>query len=231
MKINLHTPVEEVQIQIIPLLDVIFCILTFFILAALQFTRQQAINVDLPKASTGRGSAVTQATASQILPVSIDALGQTYVEKQAVKREQLAEILKNYVNQNPNGVLVLNASRSATYNDVIETLDLLRQVGGDRVSLGIIPGSSSAPSNSSPPLIPSFPVNPGAAPAPNTAPVAPINPQGNPNLNLLPNAPVQPPAGQGFNPAPNGVSPVLPQVPAPVAPQAPAPKANPAPKR
>ena len=138
MKINLHTPVEEVQIQIIPLLDVIFCILTFFILAALQFTRQQAINVDLPKASTGRGSAVTQATASQILPVSIDALGQTYVEKQAVKREQLAEILKNYVNQNPNGVLVLNASRSATYNDVIETLDLLRQVGGDRVSLGII---------------------------------------------------------------------------------------------
>lgn len=56
MKINLHSPIEEVQVQIIPLIDVIFCILTFFLLAALQFTRQQAISVDLPKASTGAPS-------------------------------------------------------------------------------------------------------------------------------------------------------------------------------
>ncbi|MFN6032855.1 MAG: ExbD/TolR family protein, partial [Dolichospermum sp.] len=53
MKVKLDTPAEDVQIQIIPLIDVVFCILTFFLLAALQFTRQQAINVDLPKASTG----------------------------------------------------------------------------------------------------------------------------------------------------------------------------------
>lgn len=219
MKVNLHTPVEEVQIQIIPLIDVVFCILTFFLLAALQFTRQQAINVDLPKANTGTSAGISSTQQSQILPVTIDAIGQTYVEKQPVRREQLAEILRNYVKQNPNGVLVLNASRTATYNDVIETLDLLRQVGGDRVSLGIIPGSSSQPNIPSSPVIPSFPVNPGIAPAPNTAPIVPINPQGNPNFNL-------PPAGQGFNPAPNGVSPVLPQVPAP---QAPAKQTNPAP--
>ncbi|MFM7366331.1 MAG: biopolymer transporter ExbD, partial [Sphaerospermopsis kisseleviana] len=31
MKVNLHTPIEEVQIQIIPLIDVVFCILTFFL--------------------------------------------------------------------------------------------------------------------------------------------------------------------------------------------------------
>ncbi|MGI8502484.1 MAG: biopolymer transporter ExbD [Hassallia sp.] len=224
MKVNLHSPVEEVQIQIIPLIDVIFCILTFFILAALQFTRQQAINVDLPKASTGTGSTMVQK--SQILPVTIDALGQTYVEKQAVKRQELAEILRNYVKQNPNGVLVLNASRTATYNDVIETLDLLRQVGGDRVSLGIIPGSASVPT-SSPPVISPFPVNPGAAPIPNTTPVVPINPQSNPNFNLPPNAPIQPLPGQGLNPTPSGVSPIFPPVPVPEAP-AKQPKAAPA---
>ncbi|MEO0687503.1 MAG: biopolymer transporter ExbD, partial [Cyanobacteria bacterium J06649_11] len=33
MKINLNNPTEEVQIQIIPLIDVVFCILVFFILA------------------------------------------------------------------------------------------------------------------------------------------------------------------------------------------------------
>lgn len=179
MKVNLHTPIEEVQIQIIPLIDVVFCILTFFLLAALQFTRQQAINIDLPKANTGTSPTASLQGSSNILPVTIDAVGQTYVEKQMVRRDQLAEILKRYVQENPTGVLVLNASRTATYNDVIETLDLLRQVGGNRVSLGIIPGTSQTPTNPNLPVIPSFPVNPGTNPVPNTAPLPGINPEGN----------------------------------------------------
>jgi biopolymer transport protein ExbD len=219
MKINLHTPIEDAQVQIIPLIDVIFCILTFFILASLQFTRQQAINVDLPKASSAAAGNVNAPQGKNILPVTIDAVGQTYVEKQPIKREQLAGILRNYLQQNPNGTLVLNASRSATYNDVIELLDLLRQVGGDRVSLGIIPGSSDRPANSLPITPPSFPVNPGAAPVPNTSPVAPFNPQGDLNLNSpsIPNSvlfpavpgqsntgtsPQQPTAPSNTNPAP-----------------------------
>jgi len=191
MKVNLHTPVEEAQIQIIPLIDVVFCILTFFLLAALQFTRQQAINVDLPKAATGTAAGQN---ASRI--VTIDAVGNTYIEKQPVKREELAANLKQYLQQNPEGILVLNASRTTTYNDVIETLDILRQIGGDRVSLGIIPGPSQ-PSISSPNLpINPFPVNPGVPPAP----IPDINQPGNFNPNQIPLAPVQPPAGQGVSP-------------------------------
>jgi biopolymer transport protein ExbD len=177
MKVNLHTPVEEAQVQIIPLIDVIFCILTFFILAALQFTRQQAINVDLPKATTGTTSAAARSAqpGGQLL-VTIDAVGQTFVEKQPIQREQLENSIRTYLQQNPNGVLVLNASRSATYNDVIQTIDTLRKVGGDRVALGIIPGSSE------PSTTPPFPnlTNPTL---PGT-PLVPINPQVDPNLNL-----------------------------------------------
>ncbi|MEH1816591.1 MAG: biopolymer transporter ExbD [Nostoc sp.] len=221
MKVNLHTPIEEVQIQIIPLIDVVFCILTFFLLAALQFTRQQAINVDLPKASPSTVSGITSQSGSVI--VTIDAVGNTYIEKQPVKQEDLRQSLKQYLQANPNAVVVLNASRTATYNDVIETLDLLRQVGGDRVSLGIIPGPSQ-PSIDSPnqPAIPSFPINPGAAPLPG------INPEGNitPKFPLAPNsAPfpsiTQPPTGQGISPINPGISPVVPNSTAPQAPVAP----------
>lgn len=210
MKVNLHSPVEEVQIQIIPLIDVVFCILTFFLLAALQFTRQQAINVDLPKASTSTAASIN-ATGGNLI-VTIDAVGNTYVEEQQVRRDELGQRLRQYVQANPNGVLVLNASRTATYNDVVETLDLLRQVGGDRVSLGIIPTSAQPQ-----PITPNFPINPGVAPIPNTAPVPGINPppsELNPNLPTDPN---QPPTGQG-------TIPVVPQVPV-------APGNNPAPQR
>jgi biopolymer transport protein ExbD len=225
MKVNLHTPVEEVQIQIIPLIDVVFCILTFFILAALQFTRQEAINVDLPKATTGtpvtNASNLQPQSQRQILTLGIDAIGQTSLDGQTIRKEQLTENLRNYLKQNPNGILALKVTKSTAYNDVMQMVDLWRQQGGTQISFVVQPTFSPPPSVISP-----FPVNPGAVP--NTAPVVPINPQGNPNFNLPPNAPIQPLPGQGFNPAPSGVSPVLPQVPAL---QVPAKQATPTPPK
>ncbi|UBF25392.1 biopolymer transporter ExbD [Kovacikia minuta CCNUW1] len=171
MKINLDTPIDEVQIQIIPLIDVIFCILTFFILAALQLTRQQAINVDLPKASTG-------ATQMQdTLVVSINSTGQTFVDKQFVDRNQLAQTLQEYRAKNPNGLLVLYASQTAFYNDVVQVLDLMRQVGGDRVALATLPlQPNQAPGASPVPTInpTTSPLSPFSSPSP--APTSTLNP-------------------------------------------------------
>lgn len=204
MKINLHSPVEEAQIHILPLIDVVFCILTFFLLAALNFTRQQVINVDLPKASSGTSTAVTSQGKQNILPITIDAIGLIYVEKQQVDETQLKATLKKYLQENPQGTLVLNASRSATYNDVLRLLDLLREIGGDRVALGIIPGQGEksqqplSPGVNSPTNIPQLPT------LPNSLPNTPPNLQVNPNLNNapLPTLPVQPNIKKPVAPAP-----------------------------
>jgi biopolymer transport protein ExbD len=148
MKIHLDTPPEEIQIQIIPLIDVIFCILTFFILAALQLTRQQAIDVDVPKASTGAPQT------RDLLIVTINSTGQTYVEKDLVDRNQLFQVLQNYHQRNPNGLLVLNASRMSFYNDVVQVIDVMRSVGGDRVALATQPADTVTPPGATPtPLI------------------------------------------------------------------------------
>jgi biopolymer transport protein ExbD len=224
MKISHQTSTEDAQVQIIPLIDVIFCILTFFILAALQFSRKEAIkaiNLDLPKASTATTSPALPGDKNksdpQRLIIHIDPINQLYViEPQGQKlitREQLPGILENYLKQNPSGTLLLNAARSAQYNDVIETLNVLRQVGGDRVSLGVIQNASvtEQPTNTNVPPVPSapvFPANPG------------IPPQlGNPQP-AIPNfpVPVNPQPGQNVNPKniPNsGTSPVQPPVPVP----------------
>jgi biopolymer transport protein ExbD len=210
MKINSQTPNEDVQVQIIPLIDVIFCILTFFILSALQFSQKEAIkaiNLDLPKASTATSSPALPGddkSESQRLIVHISAINQLFViEPQGQKeitREQLPGVLESYLKQHPGGTLLLNASRSAQYNDVIETLNILRQVGGDRVSLGVIQNAS----------IPEQPINP-------TAPVFPFNPGSSPQLNnpqpLIP----APQPGQNVNPQilPNSANPGISPVPIP----------------
>jgi biopolymer transport protein ExbD len=153
MKINLDSPVQETRIEVVPLIDVIFCILIFFILAAVGLTRQQAINLDLPKASTGASQT------REMLVVSIDPVGLTYVENQPVSREQLTQALQNYIRTRPGGLIVLNASQLVSYNNVIQVLDLLRSVGGDRVALATQPADPS-PS----------PASPGAPPPPTANP-------------------------------------------------------------
>lgn len=174
MKIHVDTPAEETRIELVPLIDVIFCILTFFLLAALQLTRQQAINVDLPKARTG------QSQMRDMMIVSIDDFGQTYIDQIPMNENQLDRVLQDYRKQNPNGLMVLYAPKDAKYARVVEVLDRLREVGGDRVALATLPSSTSSPSPS-----PSFPFNPGNIP--------PASNNGTP----LP-SPLQP--GTSFNP-------------------------------
>jgi biopolymer transport protein ExbD len=179
MKINVDNPTDEAQIQIIPLIDVIFCILTFFILAALQLTRQQAINIDLPRASTGTplpGATTEDLRFREMLVVTIAPNGQTYLDKNPVDRSQLASALTQYLQQNSKGTVVLNASPNAFYNDVIQVLDIMRAIGGDRVALATTPnpaGQSGATPTPSPTFSPFDPFNtpiPGTSPAPTTVP-------------------------------------------------------------
>lgn len=155
MKIYQDSEAPEVRIEIVPLIDVIFCVLTFFILAAVGLTRQEGIGVNLPKASTGA------AQMREMLVVSLDPTGQIFVEKQPVSREQLYQTLLRYNKAKPNGLIALSAAQTVSYNQVIEVLDLLRSVGGERVALATTPTDSPNLSPQSPTAPLPFPAAPG----------------------------------------------------------------------
>ena len=141
-------PAEEARIELIPLLDVVFCILIFFLFATLQLTRQQAIDVALPNARTG------QPQQRQLLVVSIDALGQTYADQQPIPLDLLVLKLKDFQERDPNALLVLYADRNASYSEVIRVLDLMRSIGGDRVALATLPPQAQSPTAPTPNLSP-----------------------------------------------------------------------------
>lgn len=204
MKIHLDAPAEESRIEIIPLIDVIFCILIFFILAALQLTRQQAISVELPEAKTGT------LQIREMLIVSIDAAGQTYVDQQPVNTDQLLLVLRGYQQTKPEGLMVLYADRAAIYADVVRILDQMRSIGGNRVALATLPETADSrrpgtlplpPFNptlpnsplpglgTSPPVLPTFPNPDNLAPL---GPTTPLTPQP-PALPTLPPPDTLPP--------------------------------------
>ncbi len=191
MKIDTNNTDQEPRIELVPLIDVIFCILTFFLLAGLQVSRQQAIGIDIPKASTSTPSA------RELLMVTLNDAGQIFLEQQPMAAPaQLVEAVKQYRLTRPNSSIVLYAAKQVSYNKVIEVLDVLRGVAGDRVALATIPSNTTAPT---PPILPE------SAGASN--PNAPYNPYTNPGAPTpVPYNPAQgtqqaTPPGQ-FNSAP-----------------------------
>jgi biopolymer transport protein ExbD len=223
MKIDLDNRQSDVHIEILPMIDVIFCILTFFILAAVGLTRQQAIALDLPAVNN---SAPVEGNSRDRLYVSVDSAGQVYVDKSAVPLGLLYDVLVQHKQIAPNGTIVLYASRSARYEDVVKVLDLLRTVGGDRVALATLPNDASLdPTQTTAPTLEDALRGQGVPISPNT-PQAPgsngLNPSPLPNGGAQPSPFGQPGTQPGSLPVPNGLPPISPAAPiAPAAPTAP----------
>ncbi|MEO0771134.1 MAG: biopolymer transporter ExbD [Cyanobacteria bacterium J06649_4] len=208
MKVDLSNRPSDVQIEILPMIDVIFCILTFFILAAVGLTRQQVIDLALPSVDN---SVPVSGDSRDRLYVSVDSAGQVYIDANAVPLSLLRDVLQQHKQIAPNGTIVLYASSSARYEDVIKVLDLLRSVGGDRVALATLPNDASldptqgnTPNGLSlpeqplgaPGSIPGAPANGGGqlAPTPGTPQPGGLPPV-SPGSTGAPSAPVAPPAG------------------------------------
>lgn len=190
---RIDTQPEDVRIEVVPLIDVIFCILVFFILAALSLSRQQAISVDLPKATTGTSQG------REILAVALNESGQVFVDQQPVPtKDQFLQKLRDYHKKNPTGIMALYAPTNATYNQVVQVLDLLREVGGDRVALATIPGEAQGAFGSTPGVppatgVPGVPSYPGAGsydPYGTNNPASQLNPA-QPQLPTTPGQPLQ----------------------------------------
>jgi biopolymer transport protein ExbD len=164
LKINLGNNNEGgPRVEVVPLIDIIFCILTFFLLSGLQMARQQAISIDIPKAKSA------ESQTRQMMIVSLDRDGQIFVEQQRYPQvEALYQATKSYRANSPNGSIVLYASKQVRYERVMEILDLLRVAGGDNVALATtnIASSPTPTINLTPSLTPTpTPVAPNVTPS------------------------------------------------------------------
>jgi biopolymer transport protein ExbD len=124
---------EMPHVDLVPMMDVILTILTFFILASLTLTRQQAVDVTLPSASAG----ATEQNTPDPLVVGLNQQRQVLLENKPVSDAQLAQQMQTYLVQNPKGAVILKADRKLPYEEVVQVLGKMRDIGGDRVSLAI----------------------------------------------------------------------------------------------
>lgn len=123
-------PDSPAQINIVPMIDVIFAILTFFIMSTLFLTRSEGLPVNLPKAATTKSQA-----AAEPITVTVDQNGEISINRQLVSLNRLTEQVQKLKGNNSEVLVIINADTNATHGQVVGVMDRLRQVEGAKLAI------------------------------------------------------------------------------------------------
>jgi biopolymer transport protein ExbD len=122
------------DVNLVPMMDVILTILTFFIIVSMTLTgQQQSVDITLPSTDAGASTLPVP----DPLVVGLNQQGQVLLNNQLVSDAQLSQQMQTYLVQNSKGAVILKADRKLPYEQVIQVLGKMRDIGGDRVSLAI----------------------------------------------------------------------------------------------
>ncbi len=120
---------EELDVNITPLIDVVFLLLIFFMVST-TFDHQTELSIDLPQAS-GEKSAIEK----QVLEITIDASGKYYLNGKALER--LADVSKmdsllEQVRQKTENIkkpkIIISADKNTPHQAVMSVMDVARQL-------------------------------------------------------------------------------------------------------
>ena len=132
MKIGSPLPHKKARIEIIPLIDIMFFLLASFMMVSLTMIRMQSIKMDLPTATQAKRD-----FKPDIVNISVDRQGDTYVEKERKTREEMFSFLTNKLALNTNLPVYISGDKDSQYGNIITVLDLVRRAGVQKVSFAI----------------------------------------------------------------------------------------------
>ncbi|MEH2197774.1 ExbD/TolR family protein [Nostoc sp.] len=123
-------PELPLQINIVPMIDVIFAILTFFIMSTLFLTRSEGLPVNLPKASTAKQQQVPTK-----ITITVDDKEQISLNRKPIAVDDVTEQIRTLVGSNPNVLVIINADEKVDYGRVVAVMDRVRKVEGAKLAI------------------------------------------------------------------------------------------------
>ncbi len=119
---------EESNIDMTPMLDVVFIMLIFFIVTA-SFVKEAGIDVNRPDAAT----AVKKDRANIL--VAISDKGEIWINKRRIDKRAVQANIERLHAENPQGTVVIQADKKATTETLIAVMDASRAAGVFDVSI------------------------------------------------------------------------------------------------
>ena len=117
--------VEELDVNITPLIDVVFLLLIFFMVST-TFDHQSELSIDLPQAS-GKISEIQ----NKVLDIAIDASGEYYLNSKKMsdaKIETLIKEIKLAISKVKEPKIIISADKNTPHQAVMSVMDAARRL-------------------------------------------------------------------------------------------------------
>jgi biopolymer transport protein ExbD len=125
-------PPRKARIEIIPMIDTVFFLLVFFMMASLSMTVHGGIPVNLPQAARAEAA---RAPAS----ISISREGVIYLEREAIEPAQLTVRLQERARTEPEVGVVIEADTDVRHGRVVDVMDAARLAGIGKMAIAVTP--------------------------------------------------------------------------------------------
>lgn len=131
----MHAPRSDEEllsgINVTPMVDVALVLLVVFLVTARLIANPNAIQVQLPQASTGSET-------QSVLSLSLDAKGGTFVDQKPVSGDdEVAALVRASLSRDKEARAVLHADGAVPHARVIHAMDLLRKTGMTRIAFAV----------------------------------------------------------------------------------------------
>ena len=135
MKLRDNRNLKQPDLMIIPMIDIMFFLLVFFMLSTMYMVDLKTIPLKLPKAS--HAAAETNAN----FAVSIKSDGSLWLEDQTVELNSLVKQAQLEQKNNPSFAVIIRADEAVDYGKVVTVLDRLKGAGVQKFGLATEAGA------------------------------------------------------------------------------------------
>ena len=129
MKDFLDFEEENNQINILPMIDIIFVILSFFIVSSLYLVKLETIPVNLPNAETSNQEK------DSLIVVTLNLDNRVFIDDKFIDISILENKIRSKLRVSNNKKVVLRADKGIKYGKVITILDILRKI--ENIKIGV----------------------------------------------------------------------------------------------
>ena len=123
---------EEEEINITPMLDVVFILLIFFIVTA-NFIKEPGLEVNRPDSETA------EPTENAAILIAVGNAGEIYMDGRRIDKRQVKANVVRLLAENPQGSVVIQADEKAVADTIIKVMDGAREAGVNAISLASEP--------------------------------------------------------------------------------------------
>jgi biopolymer transport protein ExbD len=127
---------KKARIEIIPMIDTMFFLLVFFMIATLSMTLQRGIPVNLPEAESSTDKV------QEKVSLSMTKDGRIFFNKEPITLNGLESRLAETRQRDPDPNVIINADESVQHGLVIQMMDKVRLSGIESMSIATKPTSS-----------------------------------------------------------------------------------------